>query len=80
MTYRIMHSIWGLPSPGIKTVPLVSPALASAGGFFITSATWEVPELPCPPPGDLANPGIEPRSHALQVDSLPSEPPRSPYC
>ena len=28
---------------------------------------------PCPPPGDLPDPGIEPRSPALQVDSLPSE-------
>ena len=28
----------------------------------------------CPPPGDLPNPGIEPRSPKLQVDSLPSEP------
>ena len=26
--------------------------------------------LPCPPPGDLPDPGIEPRSPALQVDSL----------
>ena len=31
--------------------------------------------LPCPPPGDLANPVIKPRSRALQVDSSPSEPP-----
>ena len=30
--------------------------------------------LPCPPPGDLPNPGIKPRSPTLQVDSLPSEP------
>ena len=30
--------------------------------------------LPCPPPGDRPNPGIEPRSPALQADSLPSEP------
>jgi len=30
--------------------------------------------LPCPPQGDLPNPGIKPRSPALQVDSLPSEP------
>ena len=30
--------------------------------------------LPCPPPGDLPNSEIEPRSPALQVDSLPSEP------
>ena len=32
----------------------------------------------CPPPGDLPNPGIEPRSPALQVDSLPSVPPGKP--
>ena len=31
--------------------------------------------LPCPPPGDLPDPGIEPRSPALQADSLPSDPP-----
>ena len=31
--------------------------------------------LPFPTPGDLPNPGIEPRSPALQADSLPTEPP-----
>ena len=30
--------------------------------------------LPCPPPRDLPNPGIKPRSPTLQADSLPSEP------
>ena len=30
--------------------------------------------LPFPSPGDLPNPAIEPRSPALQVDSLPTEP------
>ena len=34
--------------------------------------------LPFPPPGDLPDPGIEPRSPAWQADSLPSEPPRKP--
>ena len=29
---------------------------------------------PFPSPGDLPNPGIEPRSLVLQVDSLPAEP------
>ena len=29
---------------------------------------------PFPSPGNLANPEIEPRSLALQADSLPSEP------
>ena len=27
--------------------------------------------LPCPPPGDLPDPGIKPKSPALQADSLP---------
>ena len=31
--------------------------------------------LPCPSPGDLPEPGIEPGSPALQADALPSEPP-----
>ena len=31
--------------------------------------------LPSPSPGDLLNPGIEPRSPALQADALTSEPP-----
>ena len=34
--------------------------------------------LPCPSPGNLPNPGIKPRSPALQADSLPSEPPGKP--
>ena len=34
--------------------------------------------LPCPSLGDRANPGIKPRSSALQVDSLPPEPPGKP--
>ena len=32
-----------------------------------------------PSPGDLHNLGIEPRSPALQVDSLPAEPPGKPH-
>ena len=31
--------------------------------------------LPFPPPEDLPDPGIEPRSPELQADTLPSEPP-----
>ena len=35
-------------------------------------------ELPFPSPGDLPNPGMEPRSPALQADSSPDEPPGKP--
>ena len=31
--------------------------------------------LPFPSPGELPNPGIEPKSPALQADALTSEPP-----
>ena len=37
--------------------------------------------LPCPPPGDLPNPGIKPLSRAspaFQAVSLPTEPPGKP--
>ena len=34
--------------------------------------------VPLPSPGDLPNPGIEPRSPALQADALTSEPPGKP--
>ena len=35
--------------------------------------------LPCPSPGDLPDPGIEPKSPTLQAHSLPFEPPGKPY-
>jgi len=34
--------------------------------------------LSFPSPGDLPDPGMEPRSPALKADSLPSEPPGKP--
>ena len=35
--------------------------------------------LPFPSPGDLPNPGIEPRSPTLQANALPSELPAKPH-
>ena len=34
--------------------------------------------LPFPSPGNLPDPEIKPRSHTMQADSLPSEPPGKP--
>ena len=34
--------------------------------------------MPCPPPADLPNPGIEPKSLTLQTDSLPTKSPGKP--
>ena len=55
---------------------LVTQLCLSLWGFS-RQEYWS--ELPRPPPGDLPDPGIEPRSPALQVDSLPSEPPGKPH-
>ena len=49
---------------------------------YIQSMEFSRPEYwsgePFPSQGDLPNPGIEPRSPALQADSLPSEPQGKP--
>ena len=50
-------------------------AVALSMGFS-SGEQWS--GLPFPSPRDLSNPGIEPRSPALQADSLPSEPSRKP--
>ena len=50
--------------------------MATHSSIFKKKEYWG--RLPCPPPGDLPNPGIEPGSPALQADSLPSEPPGKP--
>ena len=44
-------------------------------GFF-RQEFWS--GLPFPSPGDLPDPGIEPRSPALRADALTSEPPGKP--
>ena len=46
---------------------------ASVSMGFSRQEYWN--GLPCPPQGDLPNPGIESRSPTLQVDSIPIEPP-----
>ena len=48
-----------------------SPPASSVHGILQAG----ILEWPFLSPGDLPNPGIEPRSPTLQADSLPSEPP-----
>ena len=54
--------------------PVVYQASLSMG--FSRQEYWS--GLPFPSPGDLPDPGIKPRSPALQADALPSEPPGKP--
>ena len=56
-------------------VSLCDPLDCTLPGFsvmrFSRQEYWS--GLPCPPPGDLSDPGIEPASSVLQADSLLSE-------
>ena len=53
----------------------VAPQAPSSMGFS-RQEYWN--GLPFPSPGDLPDPGIKPRSPALQADVLLSEPPGKP--
>ena len=53
----------------------VAPQAPLSMGFF-WQGYWS--GLPCPPPGDLPNPGIKPRSPTFWAESLMSEPPGKP--
>ena len=70
---------WGFPgkSTGVGCHCLLSHVQLFATPWTIQSMEFSRPEYwsgqPFPSPGDLPNPGIEPRSPALQVDSYPAE-------
>ena len=55
---------------------LCDPMHCSSPGSSVLARILEW--LPFPSPGDLPDPGIEPGSPALQVDSLPPEAPGKP--
>ena len=62
--------MWLFMSDSLRPMDYCPPGTLYPWGFC-RQEYWN--GLPCPPPGDLPNPGIEPRSTPLQVDSLPSE-------
>ena len=72
MCYAVLSC--SVVSDSFRPHGLLPTRLLSRG--FSRQEYWSV--LPCLPPGDLPNPGIEPRSPVLQVDSLPPESPGKP--
>ena len=55
-----------------RNPPTKEPTRLLCPWGFSKQEYWS--RLPWPPLGDLPNPGVESRSPALQIDSLPSEP------
>ena len=61
----------------LSATPLdCSPPGSSIHGIFQVRVLES--GLPFPSPGNLPDPGIEPRTPTLQADALPSEPPGKP--
>ena len=65
VNWKLLSRVWLLATPwtAAHQVPL----------SMVFSRQEYCSGLPCPPSGDLPNPGIEPRSLASQAGSLPSE-------
>ena len=89
--HRKLENVWVTPEAYLLCFTFLrdqSPFLKTGASYILSIrflCPWEFSRqeywsgLPCPPPEDhLPKPGIKLRSPALQVDSLPSEPPGKP--
>ena len=73
----ISLGLWGFPSGSEVKNP---SAMQKPQETWVRSLGQKIPQRRewHPTPGDLPNPGIKPRSPALQADALISEPPGKP--
>ena len=67
---------WPVMSNSVTPWTVARQAPLSMGILQARVLEWVA--MPVPSPAHLPNPGIKPRSPALQADSLPSEPPGKP--
>ena len=72
-TFNICASVKLLSRVRLFVIPWTVAYQAPPSMEFSRQEYWH--GLPFPSPGDLPNPGIEPRSPTLQADTLPSESP-----
>ena len=66
-----LHYIYGGGLVAKSSLTLATLCQATLPMEFFREEYWS--GLPFPPPGDLPDPGIEPRSPALQAGSSPTE-------
>ena len=75
---QVLSEVKSLSRVRLFATPWTVAHQASLSVGFTRQEYWS--GLPFPTPGDLPDPGIEPRSPALQAeDALPSEPPGKPH-
>ena len=70
--FKITVKVKSLSHVRLFAIPWTVVSQASLSMGFSRQEYWS--GVPFPSPGDLPDPGIEPRSPALQADALPSEP------
>ena len=88
---QVLHTLDGHSGMGLldRVVMTLSSEWKSLSRVQLFVTPWTVQSMeisrpeywrgePFPSPGDLTNPGVEPRSPALQVNSLPAEPQGKP--
>ena len=73
LTLRVVVVVKSLSRVRLFVTPWTIAHQAPPSMGFSRQEYWS--GLPFPSPGDLPNPGIEPRSPTLQADALTSEPP-----
>ena len=73
--YWTIKKVKSLSCVRLLATPWTAAYQAPPSMGFCRQEYWS--GLPFPSPGDLPDPGMEPRSLALQADTLTSEPPRS---
>ena len=74
--YKIKVKVKSLSHARLFVTPWTVAYQAPLSIGFPRQESWS--EWSLPSPGDLPNPGVKPRSPALQADSLLSEPPGKP--
>ena len=68
-----LHSAVSRSVLSVSVTPWTAAHQAPLSMEFSRREHWS--GMPCPSPGGLPHPGINPDSPALQADPLPSEPP-----
>ena len=80
LEHSVLHYAWGevksLSRALLFAIPWTVAHQAPLSMGFSRQKYWS--GLPFPSPGDLPDPGIKPRSPALEADALTSEPPGKP--
>ena len=75
MVAQMMKNLPAMQERQVRSLSQEDSPRAGNGNPFQYSCLENSMSILLPAPGDLPNPGIEPRSPALQVDSLLTEPP-----